>query len=381
VRKLWLLARRTVQHYGEDNCSQLAAGIAFYTLFSIVPLTLFAVSMFGLVVRDKTDQEKISNRIVRALNISSSDYTFTLNDAAINALYGPNASAEIRTSVSQLTKGAKQDLFSDLNQGKSVTVGGRSLPASDITAHSQNPVIDTIRGASRVSGVLTLVGLAGTAWSASALFASIRRSLNMVWRAATKRPFVQQKLVDLGLVVGFGLLLAASIAATATLIALRHASGPFSNGAVWNVIPLFLPAVFSFIVFFAIYRYVPNRRATFATLWPGVILATLLFEVLKNVFSFYVANFTNYDLAFGTLGGVLLFMLWTYLSASILLLGAELCLQYEHAQHGWYHAPSTEPTRPWTYHVGRFVRGLFVHQPASADPAPQPDAHAVDRTD
>ena len=342
MKKLWLLARRAAQEYADDNCSQLAAAISFYALFSIVPLTLFAVSIFGLTVRDKSVQEDISNKIVDTLNIEPNDFTFDLNDAAINALYGPAASDEIRAAVDKLTTKQKDELASQLDERDKVTIGGRVLSSDDLTAHSDNPIIETVHGVSRVSGALTIVGLLATAWSASALFASIRRSLNIVWDTNTRRPFVQQKLIDLGLVVGFGLLLGASIAATAVIITFRRLSdealGPLSNGTgpFWSVVPLLVPGVLSFAVFALLYRYIPNVRSSFRTLWPGVVVATVLFELLKNGFSFYVANFTNYDLAFGTLGGVLLFMLWTYLSAGILLLGAELAVEYGRQRAGVY---------------------------------------------
>ncbi len=360
-----------MQEYAADNCSQLAAAISFYALFSIVPLTLFAVSIFGLTVRDQGVQEDISNQIVDTLNIESTNFTFDLNDAVIGGLYGPDAPAELRTEIDRLTKREKEELFTKLDNGDDVTVGDRTLPNSAINAHSDNPIIETVHGVSRVSGALTIVGLLATAWSASALFGSIRRSLNIVWDSNTRRPFVQQKLIDLGLVAGFGLLLGASVAATATIIALRRLSdealGPLSSNTnvFWSVVPLFVPAVFSFSVFALLYRYIPNVRSSFRTLWPGVVLATLLFELLKNGFSFYVANFTNYDLAFGTLGGVLLFMLWTYLSAGILLLGAELAVEYGRLRAGVYDAQG--PGEPWTEQLAGWVRGLFVHDRPDAE--------------
>ena len=52
MKTLWLLIRRTAQEYGADNCSHMAAAISYYVLFSIIPLTIFLVSIFGLVVRD-----------------------------------------------------------------------------------------------------------------------------------------------------------------------------------------------------------------------------------------------------------------------------------------------------------------------------------------
>ncbi len=207
MKKVWLLVRRTAQRYAADNCSQLAAGIAFYALFSIVPLALFAVSVFGLVVRDKSVQEDISNQIVETFNIKATGFTFDLNDNIISRLYGQDAPDELRAAIDRTTDREKEDLFTMLDDGSDVVIGGRTLPNAAITEHSDNPIIDTVRGVSRVSGALSIVGLVVTAWTASALFASIRRSLNMIWSTDVQRPFVQQKALDLGLVVGFGVLL------------------------------------------------------------------------------------------------------------------------------------------------------------------------------
>ncbi len=373
MKKVWLLVRRTAQRYAADNCSQLAAGIAFYALFSIVPLALFAVSVFGLVVRDKSLQEDISNELVDTLNIEASDFTFDLNEPVISGIYGENAPAETQAEIDRLTAREKEDLFTMLDDGSEVVIGGRTLPNAAIEAHSDNPIIDTVRGVSRVSGALSIVGLVVTAWTASALFASIRRSLNMIWSTDVQRPFVQQKALDLSLVAGLGVLLGASVAATGAIITLRRLSdealGPLSGetGIFWSVVPLFVPAFFSFFVFAFLYRYVPNVRTSLRTLWPGVVVATVLFEVLKNGFSLYVAYFTSYDLAYGTLGGVLLFMLWTYLSASILLLGAELAVEYGRMHYGAYDSLPTGPSRPWMWHVTRYVRGLFVRQEAERE--------------
>ena len=378
MKKVWLLIRRTAQQYSADNCSQLAAGIAFYALFSIVPLALFAVSIFGLVVRDNSVQEDISNQIVDSLNIQSTGFTFDLNDRIISGLYGESAPAELRAAIDRMTDHEKEDLFTKLDGGGEVIIGDRTLPNNAIAGHSENPIIDTVQGVSRLSGALTIVGLFATAWSGSALFASVRRSLNSIWSVDVKRPLVQQKLIDLGLVAGFGVLLGASVASTAAIIALRRLSdealGPLSNnsGVFWSIVPLLVPAFFSFFVFAFLYRYVPNVRVSFRTLWPGALLATILFELLKDGFGLYVANFTNYDLTYGALGGVLLFMLWTYLTASILLLGAELAVEYGRMHAGAYDSLPAGPSRPWTWHVTRYVRGLFVREEAESDHAEAP---------
>ena len=305
MRLIWPLLKRTFREFAEDNCSQLAAAISYYVLFSIIPLAIFLTSVFGLLVQDSDIQDEVIDRLVEAI---------------------------------PLEEGEGQDL-----------------------------VTDTVRGVSRVSGALTVVGIIGMAWSASVMFGAIRKALNIAWDTEVHRPLVQQKLIDLAMVLGLGLLLGTSIAGTAALRTLRELSdealGPLSTGTgfFWSALPLALPGLLTFLVFLLIYRFVPNVSHSLREVWPGALLAGALFELLKNGFVLYVAKFNNYDVVYGSLGAVMLFLLWTYLSANVLLLGAELASEYERARTGRHpitHAAagglSLNERVFWT------VRGLFV---------------------
>jgi len=304
MRLIWPLLKRTFREFSEDNCSQLAAAMSYYVLFSIIPLAVFLTSVFGLLVQNSDIQDEVIDRLVEAI---------------------------------PLEEGEGQDL-----------------------------VTDTVRGVSRVSGALTVVGLIGMAWSASAMFGAIRKALNIAWDTEVHRPLVQQKLIDLAMVLGLGLLLGASIAGTAALRTFRELSdealGPLSTGTglFWSALPLMLPAFLTFVVFLLIYRFVPNVSHSLREVWPGALLAGALFELLKNGFVLYVAKFNNYDVVYGSLGAVMLFLLWTYLSANVLLLGAELASEYKRMQRGT--ALEEAPGRRQSIRAGvrRAIRGLFV---------------------
>lgn len=305
AKNLFLLAKRTFQEYGDDNCSLLAAAISYYVLFSVVPLTIFLASIFGFVMRNDSARQDVVDHIVQA---------------------------------------------APLEQGE-----------------GENLVRDTIDGVSRVSAPLTVVGLAGLAWSASAMFGAIRRGLNVAFDVEKKRPVVQQKLVDLGMIAGLSLILVVSVVGTGFLRILREVSsdqvGPLSTGTsfFWQVVPFLVPAVFSFLLFLLVYRFVPMAGLGFRDVWPGALLAAVLFELVKNAFAIYIANFGSYDLAYGALGGVLIFLLWTYITASILLFGAELAAEYPRVRAGLYDQPGG-PGRPLKEQVVRSLKGLFVRQ-------------------
>jgi membrane protein len=314
MRTFLLLTKHTVRKYSDDNCSLLAAAISYYVLFSVVPLTIFLASIFGFVMRDANTRQEVVDRIVQATPLQQQEGT---------------------------------DLVSN-----------------------------TVKGVSRVSLPLTVVGLVGLAWSGSAMFAAIRRGLNIAFGVEKARPVVQQKLVDLAMLSGFALVLLISVAGTGFLHTLRARSlnllGPLSSGSsrFWAVVPFLAPAVFSFLLFLLLYRYVPRVGLGFRDVWPGALLATVLFEVLKNGFALYIDNFSNYDLAYGALGGILLFLLWTYLTASILLLGAELASEYPRVRDGLY-AEAEGPSQPLREQALRVAKGLFVHQEPK-DRTPQP---------
>jgi membrane protein len=363
-----LLAQRTVHEYGEDNCGHMAAAISYYVLFSIVPLAVFLVSIFGLVVRGDRLQQDVSERIVEFLDVKPGDATIR-PAASVGERLGSAAVTRIERSIDGLSQEERNVLASRIEAGQTVDLDGRTLAANDLSISYDNIVVDTIRGVSHVSGALTFTGLIGIAWSASAMFSAIRRSLNIAWDIDVKRPIVQQKLLDLAMVLGLGVLLALSIASTTALRVLRHLSdsslGPLSSGTgfLWSGLPLVLPAAFTYVVFLLVYRLVPNVRHGWRDVWLGALLATVLFEILKNGFAIYIANVGNFDAVYGSLGVLLLFMLWTYLAASILLLGAELASEYPRVLSGRYDEESSgaAPSPPLATRMRRMVRGLFVH--------------------
>ena len=309
-----LIVKRTFQAYARHNCSLLAAAISYYVLFSVVPLTIFLASIFGFVMRNETTRQELVDRIVAATPLEQE-------------------------------KGA-------------------------------NLVRDTITGVSRVSAPLTVLGLVGVAWSASAMFGSLRRSLDVVWGVERGRPFLQQKLVDLAMMAGLGMVLLLSVVGTGFLRTLRETStgwlGPLSANAgwFWETVSYLLPAVFSFALFSALYRFVPRASVRFRDVWPAALLATVLFEALKNSFAFYVANFNNFNLAYGALGGILLFLLWTYLSVNIVLLGAEVAARLAELRAGVLEGVEG-PGRPLRQEALEFLKGLVVRQEPGAG-APEP---------
>jgi membrane protein len=194
---------------------------------------------------------------------------------------------------------------------------------------------------------------------------AVRRSLNVIWGGSASRPLVQQKLIDLAIIVGLGLLLAASIASTGALQTLRRVGPLAESSLLWTLPSLVLPAALTFVAFLCMYRYLPAKRQTVRAIWPGALLATVLFELLKNGFALYVAYFNNFDVVYGSLGAIMLFLLWTYFASSILLLGGVLAVEYDRLPPEPYATQPAGSGRSLPQQVRRYVRGLFVRQDTS----------------
>ena len=89
----------------------------------------------------------------------------------------------------------------------------------------------------------------------------------------------------------------------------------------------------TFTVFSLIYMFMPNIKTRWRHIWPGALFAAILFETVKNLFIYYLANFTGYELVYGSLASVIILLVWIYLSAYILIIGAEFVSEYSH-MHG-----------------------------------------------
>jgi membrane protein len=186
-----------------------------------------------------------------------------------------------------------------------------------------------------------------------------------------------QKVIDLAIVLSLAPLFLASIAATSFLRIARRTSeelpllgdAPHALGVGWWAASVLLPIVVSFIAFFFVYWLVPARRIRPMHIVPGALLAAVLFEAVKIGFNIYIENFRNFDLVFGSLGAVLAFLFWVYISANILMLGATMAAATPNVAAGLYdqRAPSTGPRRTLPQKIARELRKLVAH------PGPEPE--------
>jgi membrane protein len=221
----------------------------------------------------------------------------------------------------------------------------------------------------QASGTIAIIGFVAAVWTASAVFSSIRQALNNVWRMHEVRPFFHGKLVDFLQIGVLSAILFASLVLTGAIRFAREASadqfGPIAGQSpLWEVPSILIPAVVTFATFTALYRWVPASHPTWRDVLPGAAFAAVLFEVLKNSFAIYIANFNNYDVVFGSLAGLAIFLFYMYLSSIILLIGAEVARTSERYHAGEFEAEihPKEPGEPITEQALRALKGLFLRQ-------------------
>jgi membrane protein len=178
-------------------------------------------------------------------------------------------------------------------------------------------------------GSITIISFAFLLWSALGIFSALSSGIGRAFEATAPRPFLADKLLGLLLMAITGVLAIASFVIGLVTGVLQQLAAEVVGGlpgggtAVW-LIGLIAPIVLIFIAFWVIYRVVPNRPVSFADVWPGALVATLLWTVLRFGFTWYATSIANYDSAFGPISTGVTLLVFLYFASLIVLLGAEV---------------------------------------------------------
>lgn len=185
----------------------------------------------------------------------------------------------------------------------------------------------------RISRGLAGVSLFFGFWAGSQVFLVLEAAMNQAWHAHRRRPFWVRRGLALLMVLIVGVLLIGTVFLANGVRLIEELGLPLSwrsleSAIVRILLTLVLPTGLICAVFGAVYRILPARNVTLRTVWPGALIAGILWMVSLKVFSFYVARFANYSLLYGSLSNLVLLLIWFYYSALILLLGAEISALY-----------------------------------------------------
>jgi membrane protein len=203
---------------------------------------------------------------------------------------------------------------------------GRLEAALPLQPGTIGAVVDSII-ASR--GGLTFISLAILAWGALGFFGALTTGVGRAFATSTRRPFWQDKLISLLLLVAAGAVALGSVGiGLGTGIAARMASslpGWGSGGRLaLDLVGLLIPILLVLQALLVVYRVVPNRRVTFRQVWPGALAATILFTLLRVAFTWYATDVARYESVFGPISTVITLLVFLYFASMVVLLGAEI---------------------------------------------------------
>ena len=218
------------------------------------------------------------------------------------------------------------------------------------------------RLASAESGGLLTAGVVGALWSSSAAIVSIVNALNKAYDLSETRPWWKVRLVAIGLTLGVALFILLAFSFVLSGPAAAHYLGELTGLGVafetgWLILQW--PLAFAFVAFAIglLYYFGPDADQDWVWISPGAVFATILWLLVSVAFKLYVANFTDYNASYGAIGGVILLLLWFYLSGLAILAGAEFNSEIEHASpHG---KPPGEKSASGRQMIGRLAARAY----------------------
>jgi membrane protein len=185
-------------------------------------------------------------------------------------------------------------------------------------------------------GGLLSIGVIGALWAGSAGMAAVMNALNVAYDVTEVRPFWRRRLVAVALTVGFAIFIITALVLMVFGPRIGEAvAGAFGLGglftALWNVISIPVVILLVLVGIALVYYLAPASKQQWRWVTPGSLTALVLWLALSFGLRLYVTSFGNYNATYGSIGGVILLLLWLYLSSVVILLGAEVNAEIEHA--------------------------------------------------
>lgn len=189
------------------------------------------------------------------------------------------------------------------------------------------------------NGGLLSIGIIGTLWSASNGVNALMRSLNAAYAIEEERKFIIARGIAIVLTIAmfFVIIMAFLLPIFGKMIgeyvfSFFGLSDDFLE--VWNAIRWVISSLIFFIVLLFLYRTAPSKKVYFRHVYVGAIFSTIGWQLTSLAFSYYVSSMGNYSTTYGSLGGVIILMIWFYLSGIIIITGGEINAQIEEMSEG-----------------------------------------------
>jgi membrane protein len=266
--------KRTLKEYKADNLPDLAAALTYYGVLAIFPMLIVLVSILGLI--------------------------------------GNSVTQPLIDNLGKVAPGAAKQIFTS--------------------------AIHNIQSNQGTAGVLAIVGLLGALWSASGYVGAFMRASNVIWDVEEGRPIWKTIPVRLGVtVVTLLLLTAGAIAVTFTGGLAKQVGNVIGVGStavqIWDIAKWPVLIVLVAVMLAILYYAAPNvKQPGFHWVTPGGLLAVLLWIAASALFALYVASFSSYNKTYGALASVIVFLVWLWITNTVILLGAELNAELERAR-------------------------------------------------
>jgi membrane protein len=270
------LVYRTILQFKDDDGTHLAAGVAYYGMLSIFPLLVGIMAIASYFVDPETVQGLVSEQIQAG---------------------APGSSEFLQQRIANIQ---------------------------------------------RIRGTLSVFSLVGLIWTASAMFGAISRAVNRAWNVEGGPPFYIAKLRHIVMALGTSVLLVLSSFLTTGRVFISRAQEIigdalpflFLSNAVYLIITGLISALITFVIFLMIYKFIPHTDTDWRDIWLGALVAALLFEIARNAFVFYLNNYGNYGQIYGSVASVVILLVWIFISALILIIGAEFASEFARMKRG-----------------------------------------------
>jgi membrane protein len=270
------LGWRVFKELGDDDATHLSAGVAYYSVFSVFPLLLGLLAISGTVFTSITLQEQFLDYVTESM---------------------PGSKEFVSKNIEELV---------------------------------------------RFRGALGICAILGLLWSGSSAFGAMSRAINRAWDVEKDRPFYVAKTLHIIIALSVGILFLLSSFASVAIELLSNYSRDlglpghefFLDFGLGNLMLKAVPWAITLAVFLLLYRFVPNCKTYWRYVWTGAVVATILFEASKGIFMWYLVNVANYELIYGSVASMMVLMSWAYVSAFILILGAEISSEYGRMRNG-----------------------------------------------
>ncbi|HKS24245.1 MAG TPA: YihY/virulence factor BrkB family protein [Thermoanaerobaculia bacterium] len=289
MKRYYLLFKQAFTEFGEDKAQRLGAALAYYTIFSLAPLLLIAISIAGMVFGREAAQGQIFGQL--------------------HGVLGAQAAA----AVQEMVKGAAK-------------------PKSGSMA--------------------TIIGVVTLLFGAAGVFGQLKEALNTIWNVEPPKKggfmkLIKDRFLSFAMVFGTGFLLLVSLVLDAGVAAAGHFVGSRLPGgeALWQVVQIVLSLGVVTLLFALIFRFLPDVHPTWRDVWFGAIFTAVLFVLGKFALGLYLGK-SAVGSSYGAAGSLVVLLLWVYYSAQILFFGAEFTQVYARTHGSMAEAKDKAPAAP-----------------------------------